>query len=138
MRPAWVATDPAHAHYLDPEGTWPNLRSIALVRAERRYDLSSRASPPVARILNHAGRAHWGREHSRHGMLAVAVREDESRVRRGHAAHHLALLRRLALTLLQHTSPARCGITATRSRPAGSTAPCSRSAPVEVAALALG
>ena len=57
IRQAWVITDPAHVHYLDPEGTWPNLRSIALVRAERRcgdqvshemrYYLSSLAGPRV-------------------------------------------------------------------------------------------
>jgi predicted transposase YbfD/YdcC len=29
IRQAWAITDPAHMHYLDPEGTWPNLRSIA-------------------------------------------------------------------------------------------------------------
>jgi hypothetical protein len=72
IRQAWVITDPAHVHYLDPEGTWPNLRRIALVRAERRcgdqvshevrYYLSSLAGPRVARILNNAVRAHRGIE----------------------------------------------------------------------------
>ncbi len=124
MRQAWVITDPAHVHYLDPEGTWPNLRSIALVRAERRcgdqvshevrYDLSSLAGPRVARILTNAVRAHWGSENSLHWTLDVAFPEDESRVRTGHAAHNLALLRRIALTLLQHESTARCGIKAKR------------------------
>ena len=124
IRQAWVITDPAHVHYLDPEGTWPNLRSIALVRAERRcgdqvshevrYYLSSLAGPRVARILNNAVRAHWGIENSLHWTLDVAFREDESRVHTGHAAHNLALLRRIALTLLQHESTARCGIKAKR------------------------
>lgn len=82
MRQAWVITDPAHVHYLDPEGTWPNLRSIALVRAERRcgdqvshdvrYDLSGLAGPRVARILNNAVRAHWGSENSLHWTLRPA------------------------------------------------------------------
>jgi hypothetical protein len=35
-------------------------------------------------------------------------------VRTGHAAHTLALLRRSALTLLQHESTTRCGIKAKR------------------------
>ena len=35
-------------------------------------------------------------------------------VRTGHAAHHRALLRRIALTPLQHESTARCGIKAKR------------------------
>jgi hypothetical protein len=34
--------------------------------------------------------------------------------RTGHAAHNLALLRRIALTLLQHESTTRCGIKAKR------------------------
>jgi len=94
------------------------------VRAERRcgdqvsHDvrsyLSSLAGPRVARILTNAVRAHWGRENSLHWTLDVAFREDESRVRTGHAAHNLALLRRIVLTLLQHESTARCGIKAKR------------------------
>jgi len=83
------------------------------VSHEVRYDLSSLAGPRMARILNNAVRAHWGSENSLHWTLDVAFREDESRVRTGHAAHHLALRRRMALTLLQHASTARCGITAT-------------------------
>jgi hypothetical protein len=35
-------------------------------------------------------------------------------LRTGHAAHNLALLRRIALTLLQHESTTRCGINAKR------------------------
>lgn len=84
------------------------------VSHEVRYDLSSLAGPRMARILNNAVRAHWGSENSLHWTLDVAFREDESRVRTGHAAHYLALRRRMALTLLQHASTARCGITATR------------------------
>jgi hypothetical protein len=82
------------------------------VSHEVRYYLSSLAGPRVARILNNAVRAHWGIETSLHWTLDVAFREDESRVRTGHAAHNLALLRRIALTLLQHASMTRCGITA--------------------------
>ena len=44
--------------------------------------------------------------HTRHvGLLLV---------RTGHATHNLALLRRIALALLQHESTARCGIKAKR------------------------
>ena len=35
-------------------------------------------------------------------------------MRTGHATHNLALLRRIALALLQHESTARCGIKAKR------------------------
>jgi predicted transposase YbfD/YdcC len=124
IRQAWAITDPTHLRYLDPAGTWPHLRSIAMVRAERRcgdrttqevrYYLSSLDGTRVAQILNRAVRAHWGIENSLHWTLDVAFREDESRVRTGHAAHNFALLRRIALTLLQHEPTARCGIKAKR------------------------
>ncbi len=124
IRQAWAITDPAHLRYLDPDGAWPHLRSIAMVRAERRsgdrttqevrYYLSSLDGPGVAHTLNGAVRAHWGIENGLHWTLDVAFREDESRVRTGHAAHNLALLRRIALTLLQHEPTARCGIKAKR------------------------
>ena len=58
-------------------------------------------------------------------------------VRTGHAAHTLALLRRVAMTLLQHESTTRCGIKAKRLRPAGITATCSRSLPADLDAIAL-
>jgi predicted transposase YbfD/YdcC len=124
VRRAWTITDPAYLRYLDPQGTWPHLRSIGMVQAERRvgtrvthevrYYLSSLEGAEAARALNTAVRSHWGIENRLHWMLDVAFREDESRVRVGHAAHNLALLRRIALTLLQHEPTARCGIKAKR------------------------
>ncbi len=68
----------------------------------------------VACTLNTAVRAHWGIENGLHGVLDVAFREDESRVRAGHVAHNLALPRRIALTLLQHEPTAHCGTKAKR------------------------
>ncbi len=66
IRQVWAITDPAHLRYLDPDGAWPNPRSIGMVRAERRtgdrmtqevrYYLSSLANASVARALNSAVR----------------------------------------------------------------------------------
>ena len=44
----------------------------------------------------------------------MAFHEDESRVRVGHAAENFAVLRRLALHLLQQDTTAKCGIKARR------------------------
>ena len=44
----------------------------------------------------------------------MAFREDESRVRVGQAAENFAVLRRLALHLLQQEPTATCGIKAKR------------------------
>ena len=47
-------------------------------------------------------------------MLDVAFREDESRVRVGHAAENLAVLRHLALNLVRRERTAKVGIKAKR------------------------
>ena len=45
-------------------------------------------------------RAHWGIE-SFHWVLDVVFREDLSRLRRGHGAHNMALVRRFAFNILR-------------------------------------
>ena len=49
-------------------------------------------------------------------MLDIAFREDDSRVRIGHAAENFAVLRHIALNLLRRDASARCGIKAKRLR----------------------
>lgn len=58
----------------------------------------------------HAIRAHWGIENSPHWVLAVAFREDESRVRIKAAAENLARIGRIALNLLRQDKDAGCGV----------------------------
>ena len=48
-----------------------------------------------------AVRNHWGIENSCHWVLDVTFREDDSRIRKGHGAENLALVRRLALSLIK-------------------------------------
>jgi len=124
IREAWVITDAAHLAYLDPAGAWPDLRAIGLVRAERRvgeqtsvdtrYYLASVDGPAPARTLNRSVRSHWDIENGLHWVLDLAFREDECRVRAGHAAHNLAVLRHIALTLLRQERTARIGVKAKR------------------------
>lgn len=117
-----VEADPAVLAWLDPDGTWPELRSIAAVTGERRigeqvtretrYYLSS--LPGDAARIGQAVRAHWGIENGLHWVLDVAFREDESRVRTGHAAENFALLRKLALMPLRRETTAKVGVKAKR------------------------
>lgn len=106
------------------------MRSIARVTATRqvgtqdpttttRYYVSS--LPGTARAIAEAVRSHWGIENRLHWVLDMAFREDESRARIGHSAENLAVLRKLALTLIRQDATRTRGITTMRMRAAWDT-----------------
>lgn len=122
VRQVWTVEDPVFIAYLDPHGAWPKLRSVAMVVTERRIgDAVSRETryylsslPGDAATIGAAVRGHWGIENRLHWVLDIAFREDESRVRHGHADQNLAVLRRLALHLLRQETTAKVGTKAKR------------------------
>jgi predicted transposase YbfD/YdcC len=77
-------------------------------KTERRTYLSNLDGDP-ARFLATV-RTHWAIEHRRHWVLDLAFREDESRVRVGHAAENLAVLRHIAHNLLRREVSAKVGV----------------------------
>ena len=123
-RRCWVIGTPAYTRYVDPGEAWSDLHSLVMIEAQRRqgdqvtsetrYYISS--LPPDARALLQAVRSHWGIENALHWVLDMAFREDKSRIRTGHAAHNLSLLRRMALNLLRRETTAKGGIAARRKQ----------------------
>jgi len=92
---------------LSPE--WPDVAAVVLVGRERavggknvstaHYYVTSLAGT-AAELAGYI-RGHWGIENGLHWILDVAFREDASRTRAGHAGANLALVRRVAVSLLK-------------------------------------
>jgi hypothetical protein len=55
-------------------------------------------------MLGEACRGHWKIENKLHGTLDVTFQEDLSRLRKGHGAHNMALVRKFAINKLR-TAP---------------------------------
>ena len=66
---------------------------------ETRYYLNS--IPPDPELFGFAVRNHWRIENSLHWILDVSFREDDSRIRKGHAPQNFSLLRKIALNVLK-------------------------------------
>ena len=99
-------------------------RTVALVEAwrtqgdavsyERRSSLSRLGLDATQRAERVRG--HWAIEHALHGVLDSAFREDDSRMRPGHAPEHFAMLRPIALNLLKHEKTNQHGMKVQRHR----------------------
>lgn len=119
----------AAVDWLPGKEEWQDLQSVGMVvstreingetTTEARYYLCS--LPVCAKTLARAVRGHWSIENSCHWILDVVFREDDSRVRTGHAAENLGLVRRLANSLLQQEKTAKIGVQNKRLKAARST-----------------
>jgi predicted transposase YbfD/YdcC len=101
---------------------WSAVRSIGMVHnrtirdgklcEESRYYISTHR--PSARKLAKFTRRHWSIENSLHWVLDMSFHEDLCRLRTGHAAENLALLNRIAISLLKADQTVKAGIACKR------------------------
>ena len=124
IRDCWATSHPDYFPFLHNGADWANLRTLVMVRAERRlpdktsveyrYYISSLASNAKRHL--EVTRAHWRIENELHWVLDVAFDEDHCRIRRGHGPQNFAVLRHIALNLLKQEKTAKCGIKAKRKK----------------------
>jgi len=123
-RQHWVMDDPAYLAWLQERHHWPGLRAIGMVVAERRQDAKQTTEtryyllsrPISAEAFGEAVRSHWSIENQMHWVLDMAFREDQCRIRQGVAAENVAVLRHIALNLLQQHHATRLSLKAKRLR----------------------
>ena len=106
-RTATVSTD---IGWLQEDHQWPGLLAIGKVdriretagkiTTETAYYLLSTALS--GEHLNHVVRSHWGVENRLHWRLDVVMNEDQDRTRLGNGPHNLAVLRHIALNVMQN------------------------------------
>lgn len=94
---------------------FPQIATIAMVESriergdkietERRSYISSRALP--AAVFAQAVRDHWRIENNLHWTLDVIFNEDRSRLRIGHGANNMAVVRHFALNLVRQITDKR-------------------------------
>lgn len=88
---------------------WKKLGAVGMIESaqdikgkvsvDRRYFIVSAGVKTVEQFAD-AARAHWGVE-AMHWVLDVTFREDDCRVRKGHAARNLSAIRKFALSALR-------------------------------------
>jgi predicted transposase YbfD/YdcC len=94
---------------------FPDIATIAMVESriergdkiesERRTYISSRVLSAAA--FADAVRGHWAIENNLHWTLDVTFKEDQSRLRAGHGARNMAVVRHFALNLVRQTKDKR-------------------------------
>ena len=103
---------------------WSGLTSIGMMQTERtekgetsqetHYYLCS--MPTDVRRFAKAVRAHWGIENNLHWQLDVSFDEDDSRIRKDRAPENFAIVRHIAINMLQQDITSKVGVKARRKK----------------------
>ena len=75
------------------------------IETERRCYISSRVLSPQA--FADTVRSHWAIENNLHWTLDMTFNEDQSRLRVGHGANNMAIVRHFALNLIRQATDKR-------------------------------
>ncbi|MBD2003840.1 MULTISPECIES: ISAs1 family transposase [Cyanophyceae] len=121
IRRCWTM---GQVEFLIDADKWVKFTSIGMIQAEQRingkieretrYYISSLTSD--AHRLSKAVRSHWLVENSLHWVLDLAFLEDACRIRKDYAPENLALVRHVALNLLNQDTTLKIGIKNKRLR----------------------
>lgn len=121
--------------WLDGERRFPGELRLpgvaAIIRVTSRVQLKDRcrydtryyvtSADRSAQALAEMVRKHWAIENQLHWTLDVVFDEDRSRLRKGHGAQNMAVVRHFALNLVRHASehlrPPRSGLRRKTSKP---------------------
>lgn len=95
--------------------TYKNGKNQGRQDYQVRYYISS-LSHKDAKQINLAIQSHWGIETKLHWVLDIAFREDDSRVRKGHADENLAIARHIAVNKLKNEASSKVGIKTKRKK----------------------
>ena len=94
--------------FLNNQNKWQGLKTVIMVVSERQLWNKTTAEVKFyssslisnAQLLSEGIRSDWGIENPLHWSLDVTFSEDKSRIRKDNAPENFALLRKLALNLL--------------------------------------
>ncbi len=111
---------------IDPENKWDNLYSVGMIDSmrtdetngkttlETRYFISSLTND--AELFSQSVRGHWNIENQLNWVLDIAFNEDDSRIRKDNAPENFAVLRQIALNLLNQEKTLKKGVKRKRNK----------------------
>jgi predicted transposase YbfD/YdcC len=104
-----IATVSSDIKWLQDDHQWPGL--IAIAKGDRTRETTTKTTTETAYYLlstaltpercNEVVRSHWGVENRLHSRLDVTMNEDQDRASLDNSPHNLALLRHIALNVMQ-------------------------------------